>query len=468
MVESRSLRRMLAAVLLLVSLSGCGGSGDGIVAASAAKTASWTDLTVLAQDGKANISWEKAAGTSFGSTAPVYNVYCSTSPENLVAQSNRIATNYIGRSFDHSDVANGTRYYYAVTTVTEGVEGPASRTVSATPQAALPAAPYGLKVAALDSSVRLDFRGATPAGAVALTYNLYRATTRGGFTATNRIESNLAAASLSPYVDSTVINGTTYYYAVTAVSTAGKESNFSPAVSATPQQTTVGGNSTPTQLASFAAPSQTSAVPGNGFCEIAWSNVAPITISAPDPAASPTQVSPYYILHWSDLPDVLNNPSGSVANVTKDAATGTYRLPGLSTGTRYYVQVVAAIRDAAGNPIPGRFTAGPAVSVVPSGKIPAAPSGISATQGTQQVSLSWNRDASDVSGSTVTYNVYVSTTAPASAAELVTTGTRKNNIDSTKTYFTHTGLQPGTTYYYTVTAVREGESAPGPVVSVTL
>jgi hypothetical protein len=47
-------------------------------------------------------------------------------------------------------------------------------------------------------------------------------------------------------------------------------------------------------------------------------------------------------------------------------------------------------------------------------------------------------------------------------------GTRKNNDDSTKAYYTHSGLESGMTYYYVVTAVGEGESAPSNIVSVTL
>jgi len=467
MVEFRTLRFLLAAGALAASLCACGGSDNGATAVTAVKTASWTDVSVRALDGKINLSWEKGVGTSFGPTAPTYNIYCSTTSSDLVREANRIATNYAGQSFDHTNVTNGVRYYYAVTAVTATGEGPASNTVSAYPQAALPAPPYGLKVTALDSSVKLELRGPTPVGAAGVVYNLYRSTTRGGFVAGNRILSGAPASQIAPYLDLHLDNGTTYHYAVSAV-ISGKESGFSPTVSARPQAVTAPLNSTPSQLARFASPAQMSAAAGNGYCDLSWSDVAPITISQPDPAASATPATPDYTLYWSDLPDVLDNPIDSVVHATKSAESGTFRITGLNNGAMYYIQVVAAVKDSDGNPIPGRFTPGPVVSVTPSPKTPAVPSGLAATHGEQQVSLDWNKDASGLTGVTVTYNVYFSTTAPATAAELVAKGTRKNNEDSTKPYYTHTGLQPGATYYYVVTAVGEGESAPSPVVSVTL
>jgi hypothetical protein len=83
------------------------------------------------------------------------------------------------------------------------------------------------------------------------------------------------------------------------------------------------------------------------------------------------------------------------------------------------------------------------------------------------VSLSWSKDSSGISG--VTYNIYVSTTDANSPAELRAKGDRKNNTDSSKAYFTHTGLTAGQTYYYVVTAaVGGGESEPSSIVSVTM
>lgn len=470
-----SLRFLLLASMVTFCISGCGESdkSSSTAATSTAKTASWTNVSVRALDGTININWDKAAGSAFGAAQITYNLYCSTSPTDIVQDKNRIATNYVGQSFDHSNATNGQRNYYVVTAVSGGAEGPASRVVSATPETTRPAAPYGLKVTALDASAKLEFMGPTPLSSVAVSYNLYRSTTR-NFTAdsTTKIESKIPAAKLSPYVDSdpNLSNNTTYYYAITAV-IADKESEISPVVSARPMVTVAAVDSSPTQLAVFASPTNMSAEPGNGSCIIRWTDVATINISLPDPAAAPTQATPDYILYRSYTPDILSdNNKVAIDNVPKDATSGGYKLSGLNNGTTYYLQLVAAVKDVDGKAIAGRYTPGPVVSVTPALKAPATPVGVSATQGPQQVILTWSKDSYRITG--VTYNVYFSTTNATTPAELRANGIRRNNVDSTKTYFTHTGLQTGISYYYVVTAVgdgeNEGESAPSNIVSVTL
>ena len=467
----RVLRSLLAAGVIAASLSACGGSGSGSTAATAVQS-SWTKVTVRALDGKVNISWESPTGTAIGSASPTYNIYCSTSATGVAQEGNRIAAGYAGLSFDHTDVVNGQRYYYAITQVTATGEGPASLTVSATPQPALPAAPFGVKATALDSAAQLELLVPTPPVPANVSYNLYRSTSRTGFTAASLLKSGIAFATPAVYSDQGLVNGTTYYYAVTTVS-GGKESGFSPLASVKPQPQAARIDSTPTQLASFASPADTATEPGNGSCKVTWTDVGTMTITAPDPAASATAASPCYVIYWSDIPDVITGKRGEIEDAAKSLAKDskgayTYPVSGLANGAMYYFQVAAFVRGNDGNPIPGRYSAGPVVSATPARKIPAVPGSLSATQGDQQVSLAWNRDGSGISG--VTYNVYFSTTPPASGAALVTSGTRKQNADSSKPYFTHTGLQAGTTYYYTVTASApgEGESAPSSVVAVTL
>ena len=468
MVKFRTLRFLLVASAIAIGLSACGGSDSSSPAAGAtAKTAEWTNVSVRALgDGTVNVNWDKAAVSGLAA-APSYNVYGSTNPVEIVQASNRIATGYQGQSFDHTNVTGGQRYYYVVTAVTQAGEGPASRPVSATPQAVLPAAPSGLRVTARDASVKLELIGPTPPATATVSYNLYRSSTRNSFTAGNLIASSKPAAALAPYTDAALANGTTYHYTVTAV-VGGKESRFSPVVSAQPKAAVAAVASSPTELAAFASPTEMSAEPGNASCIVKWADVAALVLSGSDPATNP---APYHILYWSDSPDVLNNVKGRLDSPKKDAGgavTLTGPNNGIKNGTMYYIQVVAAVRGSDGNPIPGRFTPGPVVSVTPSLKTPAVPSGVSATQGSQQVLLTWNKDASGHPG--VIYNVYFSTADAATPAELMAIGTRKNNDDSSKTFYNHTGLQAGKTYYYVVTSALpgEGESAPSSIVSVTL
>jgi len=90
--------------------------------------------------------------------------------------------------------------------------------------AAKPVAPTALIAAAGDTKVTLSWNGS----AGAASYNLYRGATAGGEGAT-AYKTGVA----SGYVDSGVVNGTTYYYQVTAVNAIG-ESGKSNEASATP------------------------------------------------------------------------------------------------------------------------------------------------------------------------------------------------------------------------------------------
>jgi len=60
-------------------------------------------------------------------------------------------------------------------------------------------------------------------------YNVYRATTSGGYTT----PSNPAPISGTQFTDSTVLPGQTYYYVVNAIDAAGVESPYSNEVSGT-------------------------------------------------------------------------------------------------------------------------------------------------------------------------------------------------------------------------------------------
>lgn len=86
-------------------------------------------------------------------------------------------------------------------------------------------------------------------------------------------------------------------------------------------------------------------------------------------------------------------------------------------------------------------------TTTPTPTAPAAPTGVTATGGTNQMTVSW----SAVSGAT-SYNIYYSTTTGVTTA----TGTKIANATSP---YVQTGLTAGTTYYYIVTAVNStGES----------
>ncbi len=101
-----------------------------------------------------------------------------------------------------------------------------SNEVSATPTApaTAPATPTGLQATGGNAQISLTWNASTGA----TSYNVKRSTTSGGpFTST------LASPTATNYVDTTVTNGTAYFYVVSAVNAAGESANSSQ-VTATP------------------------------------------------------------------------------------------------------------------------------------------------------------------------------------------------------------------------------------------
>jgi lysophospholipase L1-like esterase len=98
------------------------------------------------------------------------------------------------------------------------------------------------------------------------------------------------------------------------------------------------------------------------------------------------------------------------------------------------------------------------VSATPTrGNIPLAPTGVAATAGNYQATISWN-----AVGGAMTYNIYWSTTSDLSSQN-------RKKIEGVASPYSHSGLSEETTYYYVVTAVNGyGESEDSAKVSVTI
>jgi hypothetical protein len=117
-----------------------------------------------------------------------------------------------------------------------------------------------------------------------------------------------------------------------------------------------------------------------------------------------------------------------------NVATASYTNTGLTNGTAYYYVVTAA--NAGGESAFSNQAS--ATPVTP----PAAPTGLAATPGNAQVSLTWS-----ASSGASSYNVYRSTTSGGSYAKIINVAT---------TTYTNTGPTNGTTYYFVVTALNSG------------
>lgn len=270
------------------------------------------------------------------------------------------------------------------------------------PAAQAPAAPTGVSATPGNTQVSITWGSVTGANS----YNVYWSTTSG----VTKLNGNKFTNVTSPYVHTGLANGTAVYYVVTAVNSAG-ESVDSVQANATPAPTIP------------SAPTGVAAVPANAQNSISW--------NASSGATS-------YNVYWSTTTGVTK------ANGTKiTGATSPYVHPVLTNGTAYFY-VVTAVNTAGESADSAQVSATPVAPLVP----PAAPSGLTATAGNAQATVSWG----PVSGA-ASYNLYWSTTSGVTKLN----GTK---ITGATSPYVHLGLTNGNTYYYVVTAVNaNGESA---------
>jgi fibronectin type 3 domain-containing protein len=172
-------------------------------------------LAATAGNAQVSLSWTASTG------ATSYNVKRSTASGGPYAT---IASPAI-TSFADTTVTNGTKYFYVVSAVDSGGESANSAEVNGTPVAPVqsPPTPTGLAATARNAQVSLTWNASTGA----TSYNVKRSTASGGPYAT------IASPTTTSFTDTTVANGTTYFYVVSAVNGSGESAN-SAQVSATP------------------------------------------------------------------------------------------------------------------------------------------------------------------------------------------------------------------------------------------
>jgi fibronectin type 3 domain-containing protein len=207
--------------LLLVQLAGCAGlssTGSGSKGNSGGGTtapAAPSGLQATAGNAQVGLTWNASTG------ATGYNVKRATVSGGPYTQVALPATN----SYTDIGLANGTAYYYVVSAFNTAGQSANSPQDSATPTApaAPPAAPAELQATAGNTQVSLTWT----ASAGATSYHVKRSTTSGG------PYTQVAAPTTTSDTDTGLTNGTTYFYVVSALNTAGESANSSQ-VSASP------------------------------------------------------------------------------------------------------------------------------------------------------------------------------------------------------------------------------------------
>ena len=338
-----------------------------------APTAPVVKLGNSAASGKPMLTWNAVEG------ATSYRIYRSTSKGSGYS----LLGTTTATSYTNTGAKAGTTYYYRVKACNDAGLSPYSNVVSGKVKSVTPkpSAPV-VKIGHSASSGKPMLTWNAVSGATS--YKVYRATSQNG------TYSLLGSVTATSYTNTGAKAGTTYYYKVKAVNSAG-ESAYSNVVSgrATVTTLTMGHSST------------------SGKPQLTWKAVSG--------AAS------YKVYRAT-----AKNGAYSVINTTKAL---TYTNVGAALGTTYYYKVEAL--NAAGKSL--------GFSAVVDGKVaPVLAVGYSSVSGKPQ--LTWKA----VPGATE-YQVYRSTQQNRGYSKINTT---------TSTSYVNTGAKANTTYYYRIVAVK--------------
>ena len=322
-----------------------------------------------------NVTWPTTTGAS------TYDIFYGTSSGSYTSSALGVTSPY-----SITGLSAATKYYIIV----RGSNAVGVATTFSTAEinaTTATAAPTALLATTATGQVNLTWAAVTGA----LNYNIYRGTTTGVYTLL------LSGVTATNYSDSSVSNGTQYFYVVRANN--GTESANSNEATAT----SLGSFS----ISSISAPSSTS-------LQVTWSASSGATA---------------YDLYYGTATGVYGTP------VT--AVTSPYTLSGLSANTTYYVKIKARNAIGSGSSL---FSA-ESSQVTPV----AAPTGLAATAGNGQVVLTW------IAASGATSYKILRGTATGVYTQIA------SGISATS--YTDTGLSNGTTYYYAIKSFNGSDSA---------
>jgi fibronectin type 3 domain-containing protein len=444
----------------VVTLSATNSTGTGTaqltITINPAAPQAPTNLTAVAGSGQVSLNWSASTG------ATTYSVFRGTGSGGEAASA--LVANLTGRSFTDTTAANGTTYFYVVKAVNStGTSGPSNEAFATpVPTVVIPSAPTGLIAAVGNSQLTLTWNASTGA----TSYSVFRGTTAGGESAA-AIAQNLTSLT---FTDTTVTNGTAYFYKVSASNSAGVSGQSNEA-SATPavQQASVAiyqidaGSAVavaPFTADQFVSGGTTSATNAT-IATAGVTNAAPMKVYQSNRFGTFTYTIPsltaggsYTVrLHFAEnFWTAANKRVFSVA-INNQPVLSAFDIFAQAGGENIAIVQSFPVTANSSGQIVIAFTQGTngkdnpqvnGIEVLSNGgslPLPAAPAALFPTLGNNQVSLSW----SPGNGPAGTYSVFRGTAPGAESTTPIATGLNG-------THFIDTTVTNLTTYYYTVEA----------------
>jgi fibronectin type 3 domain-containing protein len=278
-----------------------------------------SNLTAISGDSQASLSWATTA------TANTYTVERSSQSGGPYTPVATLAAN----TYVDTAVANGSTYYYVVRAANKVGRGAISPQVSVFPSpTSAPSSPGSLNITFGGGDFDPFYGGAIAILSWAPVtnasgYNVYRSTDGTNFT-----ELTASPQSGTQYTDLEISNGSTYFYAVTAVNPAGESGKSSQA--------------TATPVEEVRQPPVLSSQERNGFVFLSW---------IPDPLTTPQFGTNFNVKR-------SNTPGGPFTTIIQNDTNNAYDYSAVPGKTYFYVVTATngSGESAASNEVDARAT----------------------------------------------------------------------------------------------------------------
>ena len=325
-----------------------------------------------------------------------------------------------GLFYSHVALDPATTYYYRVFALNEAGESPASRVASAQTKADVPGRPTDLVATVADRTVQLTWRQPSDTGTAAITAYRIEMSTNGG---TSWASLSSVGGTINQFTHMGATAGQQYHYRIVATNNAG--------------------DGPPSNVASVTIPIERPDPP-SAITAVAVSSTV-ISIGWNPPVSDGGSPITSYGLEYSTDGSYWRPLASDVSGTS----TG-YTHRRLEPGTLYHYRAYAINRA-------GRSDASPTAEATTLAEPPGEPTGLSAsTISPTRIDLAWRAPDTDGGARVSGYRIEVSADSRqwavlSTAADL---------------FYSHTDLDPATTYYYRVFALnRVGESPASHVAS---